>query len=145
MVVPDENMHFHDPEPLKNQRFRFFSIFMRHGSSRIDTNLSKPCKFHIFGRTVQFGIQLHGTRTGSRSIPSISQSGIQDSHNPSIQGGTCGAGLHRAAGVARRRKFYTNSLGHAFTSSLKQTKSSFRGKINPSFSVVAYRIERSKK
>ena len=56
-------MHFHTSEKLKNRIFRFFSRFMRHGSSRTATDLSKACKIHITARTFQFGTELR--RTGA--------------------------------------------------------------------------------
>ena len=135
--VPGENVHFHYPGAPKTQTFRLFPNFSRHASSLNDTDQSKARKIRIFCLSVQIGTRLRGTPGGPD--PSH-QSGIQDSCNVPIQEGNCGAGLHRATGDANH---YTNFLRHAFTSSLKQKESSFRGKINPSFSVVVSRIKRT--
>ena len=62
-AVSSEDMHFHTSEMLKNRISRSSSRFMRHGSSRTATDLSKACKIHITARTFQSGTELR--RTGA--------------------------------------------------------------------------------
>ena len=48
----------------KFQRFLYFSKLLRRGSSSIVTERSKMCKILIFGRCLQFEIQLRRTGSG---------------------------------------------------------------------------------
>ena len=75
--VSGEDMHFQHPETRKNQLFRIFSNFSRHGSSGCSTELSKTCKIRILKKFVQLRIQLRGSAavsTPSRKNPCLKMS-----------------------------------------------------------------------
>ena len=49
----------------KNHIFRFFSIFLRRGSSRTSTNLLNDSKIRVWGLSFYCGTQLHGSQAPS--------------------------------------------------------------------------------
>ena len=148
MVVPREKMHFHTSELLRNATCRSVSIFMRHGPSRVATELSKACKILIFGRSLQPWTELRGTREQSGSGPIRSKSGVTQR----VERGTQAINTDRQGpkasefGAERRQrcKSQTKQGRRVFKSSLKQIKSQFHRDFTLKFSVVVFRIERSR-
>ena len=112
---------------------------MRHGPSRVATELSKACKILIFGRSLQPWTELRGTREQSGSGPIRSKSGVTQR----VERGTQAINTDRQGpkasefGAERRQrcKSQTKQGRRVFKSSLKQIKSQFHRDFTLKFSV----------
>jgi len=122
MAVPRRKVNFHTSELVRNAIFRSVSIFMRHGPSRVATELSKACKILIFGRSLQPWTKLRGTREQSGSGPIRSKSGVTQR----VERGTQAINTDRQGpkasrfGAERRQrcKIQTKQEGRAFIFSI---------------------------